>query len=105
MRPPSLYTVKSGDTLSALAQRHHLSQRTLQQLNPDLDPNRIRPGQRLRILSHDTRPILIQVGRHDTLSMLAHLFDTSVERLMDDNQLRTTVLHQDQQLVRRYHEG
>jgi len=46
----SEYTVKSGDTLSAIAQRHQTTLSSLLRLNPDLDnPDRIFPGQRLKL--------------------------------------------------------
>jgi len=46
----SEYTVKSGDTLSAIAQRHQTTLSSLLRLNPDIDnPDRIFPGQRLKL--------------------------------------------------------
>ena len=43
------YTVRSGDGFSRIASNHGLTQNQLQELNPGVNPNRIRPGQRLRI--------------------------------------------------------
>ncbi|CCG94558.1 conserved hypothetical protein, peptidoglycan-binding LysM domain [Marinobacter nauticus ATCC 49840] len=46
----SEYTVKSGDTLSAIAQRHQTTLSSLLRLNPDIEnPDRIFPGQRLKL--------------------------------------------------------
>ncbi len=46
----SEYTVKSGDTLSAIAQRHQTTLSSLLRLNPDVDnPDRIFPGQILKL--------------------------------------------------------
>lgn len=46
----SSYTIKSGDTLSQIAQRNNLSVRDLMSANPDIeDANRINVGQNLRI--------------------------------------------------------
>lgn len=46
----SEYTVKSGDTLSAIAQRHQTTLSSLLRLNPDIDnPDRIFPGQVLKL--------------------------------------------------------
>lgn len=46
----SEYTVKSGDTLSAIAQRHQTTLSSLLRLNPDIDnPDRIFPGQQLKL--------------------------------------------------------
>lgn len=41
------YTVKSGDTLSAIAEKTNVSLETLRDLNPDVDT--LAPGQKLRL--------------------------------------------------------
>jgi LysM repeat protein len=43
------YTVRSGDILSRVAERAAVSVGRLLELNPHLDPNALRPGQRLRL--------------------------------------------------------
>lgn len=46
------YTVKSGDTLSAIGQHHGVSWHDIHEANKDVigdDPDKIRPGQKLRI--------------------------------------------------------
>lgn len=43
------YTVRAGDNLSQIAQRYNLTVDQLQELNPDVDPQAIRAGQRLRL--------------------------------------------------------
>lgn len=43
------YTVKSGDTLGAIAKRHGKSLSTIQKLNPGIDPNKLRIGQKIRV--------------------------------------------------------
>lgn len=43
------YTVRPGDNLSQIAQRYGLTVEALQELNPDVDPQAIRTGQRLRL--------------------------------------------------------
>jgi len=46
----SEYTVRSGDTLSAIAQRHQTTLSSLMRLNPDIEnPDRIFPGQLLKL--------------------------------------------------------
>ena len=45
------YTVKSGDTLSAIGQRHGVAWREIHEANKDVigdNPDKIRPGQKLR---------------------------------------------------------
>ncbi|TMK40957.1 MAG: LysM peptidoglycan-binding domain-containing protein [Actinobacteria bacterium] len=46
---PQSVVVRSGDTLSAIAQRSHLPLARLKHLNPKIDPNTLRVGQRLRL--------------------------------------------------------
>jgi len=43
------YRIKSGDTLSQIAAQFDTSQERLQELNPDLDPLSLRPGQSIRV--------------------------------------------------------
>ena len=46
------YTVKSGDTLTEIGQRHGVAWREIHEANKDVigdDPDKIRPGQKLRI--------------------------------------------------------
>ena len=46
------YTVKSGDTLSEIGQQHGVAWREIHEANKDVigdDPDKIRPGQKLRI--------------------------------------------------------
>jgi LysM repeat protein len=43
------YTVKSGDTPSGIAEKTGISLETLEQLNPDLDPSTLAPGQRIKL--------------------------------------------------------
>ena len=43
------YTVRSGDTLSSIASKHGKSLRTIQQLNPGVNSNRLRIGQKIRV--------------------------------------------------------
>ena len=45
----SVYTVRSGDTLSAIAQRHEVLQKSIVEANGLADPNRIRAGRQLYI--------------------------------------------------------
>jgi LysM repeat protein len=43
------YTVKSGDTPSGIAERNHISLEDLYKFNPDLDPQTMAPGQKIRL--------------------------------------------------------
>jgi murein DD-endopeptidase MepM/ murein hydrolase activator NlpD len=48
-RPVRTETVRRGDTLAAIAARHKLRLGDIVAANPDLDPDRIRPGQTVRL--------------------------------------------------------
>ena len=46
---PKSYTVKSGDTLGMIAEQTGVSIAELQELNPDLDPQSLTVGDRIRL--------------------------------------------------------
>jgi LysM repeat protein len=46
---PKYYVVKPGDTLSGIAARTGISLTVLEQLNPDISPNALQTGNRLRL--------------------------------------------------------
>lgn len=43
------YTVRRGDVLSTIAERTGVSLQRLQELNPDIDANALRTGQKLKL--------------------------------------------------------
>jgi LysM repeat protein len=46
---PRFYTIKAGDTPSAIAQKTGVALKTLEQLNPDLDPQTLTVGTRIKL--------------------------------------------------------
>ena len=46
---PKTYTVKPGDTLGMIAEQTGVSVAQLQELNPDLDPQSLTVGERIRL--------------------------------------------------------
>lgn len=48
-RRPRTYRVRSGDTLGAIAERVDVPVEELLELNPNVDPQSLRAGQRLRL--------------------------------------------------------
>jgi LysM repeat protein len=46
---PRSYVVRPGDNLSSIAQRARVSLTTLQKLNPNVDPQALHAGQRLKL--------------------------------------------------------
>jgi LysM repeat protein len=49
-RKRKTYVIKSGDTPSGIAEKTGVSVATLQKLNPDLNPQALTVGQRLRLV-------------------------------------------------------
>ncbi|HYH57974.1 MAG TPA: LysM domain-containing protein [Thermoleophilaceae bacterium] len=47
--PDRFYTVQTGDTLAAIAERVGLTVTELQELNPELDPQALVSGQKIRL--------------------------------------------------------
>jgi LysM repeat protein len=48
-RQPRRYTVKSGDTPSSIADKTGVPLEEILRLNPDLDPQTLSPGQRIKL--------------------------------------------------------
>jgi len=48
-RAPKIYVVKTGDTPSGIAEKTDVPLTTILQLNPDLDPQVLTPGQELKL--------------------------------------------------------
>ena len=48
-RPRKYYTVKADDLLSTIASKTGVSADRIQQLNPDLDPQGLVPGERIKL--------------------------------------------------------
>jgi membrane-bound lytic murein transglycosylase D len=46
---PQYYTIRSGDLFNRIAQKHNLSMQELIKLNPNVNPDRISVGQKLRV--------------------------------------------------------
>lgn len=46
---PRIYVVKPGDTLTVIAAKAKVSLETIQRLNPQVDPNALQTGQRLKL--------------------------------------------------------
>ncbi len=47
--PRSTYTVKTGDTLGSIAESTEIDVETLQELNPELDPQALVSGQKIKL--------------------------------------------------------
>jgi peptidoglycan endopeptidase LytF len=94
----TIYKVMEHDNLSTILLRFNISVRDLEAGNPDIDIDKIKPGQELCILPHKnrgcpcergTKPYRIQASdvRHDeaVVVALAKKFNTSVASIMEAN--------------------
>lgn len=96
-----VYTVKAGDTLSSIARNYNLTVEELIQYN-NLPSSTLQINQELLIPKQSTIPAnentyTVQSG--DTLYSIAAKFNTTVDNLMTDNNLTSSVLDIGQVLV------
>lgn len=81
------YTVKSGDTLSEIAQKYGTTYQEIAALNGLADPNKIYPGQVLKIKISGTSTTTYTVKSGDTLSVIASKYGTTYQKLATLNGL------------------
>lgn len=81
------YTIKKGDTLWDIAQAYNTTVSELASYNNIKNPNIIYPGNVLKIpiLSNTT---IYTVKKGDTLYRIAYRYQTSVEKLVRDNNIK-----------------
>lgn len=85
--------VQPGQTLSQIAAEHGVSLERLLALNDISDPDRIYPGQRIRVqgaqvqTQHRSAPITHRVAYGETLTGIAASYGTTIEALARRNQL------------------
>ncbi len=85
---PDRYTVQPGDTLWGIAKAHNTTVTALAELNGIVNPSLIYPGQQLLIPSGGQGSyFLYRVQKGDTLSEIALRHNTTVEILVDLNQI------------------
>ena len=88
------YTVKAGDTLSEIAEKFGTTVSTLVGLNDISNPNLIYPGQKLIISKGNSKifigVVVVKVG--DTVSGIASRYNTTVENIVNLNDLKNANL-------------
>ncbi len=92
------YTVKSGDTLYAIANKYNTTVDALKSLN-NLTSNTLSIGQTLKIPSNSSDNVVYTVKPGDTLYGIAEEFGTTVSAITKLNNLSTTVLSIGQKLL------
>ena len=103
-----MYTVQKGDVLSKIARKFHTTVDAIIAENHLKNKNRVFAGQVLAIPSNgsvtqevteqemDNGCYIVQKG--DTLSTIAKRFDTTIEKLRENNRLRNDVIYVGQKL-------
>jgi len=108
-----LHYVRRGETLSGIASRYRTSVSSIASLNGLRRVNLIRPGQRLKIpgrggsstpqpslkLTAEGEELVYHVQRGDNLYRLANAFNTTVQQIKSNNNLKNDVLRVGQKLV------
>lgn len=82
------YTVQKGDTLSDIASRYGTTYQELARINGIADPNKIYPGQVLKIngtASSSSNVETYVVKKGDTLSGIASKYGTTYQKIAKDN--------------------
>lgn len=97
----TIYTVKKGDTLSKIATMFKTTVNKLVQINKIKNPNLIFPGQKIEIVSNASNSEKIHtVQRGETLWEIAKKYNTTVERLVNDNRIQNpNLIYPGQKLV------
>lgn len=84
------YIVKSGDTLSAIAQKYNTTYQKIAKDNNIENPNLIYPNQKLKIytnVSQETSEEIYIVKKGDCLCNIAKKFKTTVNKIAIDNDI------------------
>jgi len=84
------YTLVQGDTLSGIANRYDLRMDTLVSFNQIEDVRRLQVGTEFKIPNRDG--LLHEVGRGETLSGIAADYGTSVNAVLDANDLASSTI-------------
>ena len=97
------YIVKSGDTLSAIAQKYNTTYQKIAQDNNIANPNLIYPNQKLKIYTNnpqETNEIIYIVKSGDTLSAIAQKYNTTYKKIAEDNNIENpNLIYPNQKLV------
>jgi LysM repeat protein len=98
MSGPSWYVVQEGDTLTAIAEKFGIDLIVLLNMNPGIDPNTIKIGDKIIIPAPNTAldtptpippdwrgTIEYRIASGDTLAAIAIKFNSIVQKIMDLN--------------------
>ncbi|MCX7920620.1 MAG: LysM peptidoglycan-binding domain-containing protein [Clostridia bacterium] len=92
------YIVGRGDTINSISNRFKVSIRQLAMLNVLAD-GRLYIGQKILIPNRESREFVYTVQTNDTLSSIAKLYNTTVDKLIKINKLKGPSIDIGQQLI------
>jgi murein DD-endopeptidase MepM/ murein hydrolase activator NlpD len=96
--PPRVYVVKPGDHLDAIGRELGMSRKELLDLNNLDNPNKLKPGQKLK--GPATKGKAYVVGSGDTLSAIGRRFGVTSAQLADENDMKVSDgLHPGQKIL------
>ncbi|MGE5675738.1 MAG: peptidoglycan DD-metalloendopeptidase family protein [Mycobacterium leprae] len=81
------YTVNGGDTLSEIAQTYNTDITAVLSINPDLDPDYIRPGDVIRLVPN-LHGLVYRIEAGDTLDLIAKIYGVNLREIETANALR-----------------
>lgn len=89
----TIYIVQKGDTLSGIAKKYNTTYQKLAEYNGIKDSNKISVSQKIKIPTNATpettpTPITYTVKKGDTLSSIAKRYNTTVDKLVKDNNIK-----------------
>lgn len=94
------YIVKSGDTLSEIAEKYNTTYQKIAQDNNIENPNLIYPNQKLKIYTNVSQERIYIVKSGDTLSEIAQKFNTTYQKIAKDNNISNpNLIYPNQKLV------
>jgi LysM repeat protein len=94
------YIVKSGDTLSEIAEKYNTTYQKIAQDNNIENPNLIYPNQKLKIYTNVSQETIYIVKSGDTLSAIAQKFNTTYQKIAKDNNISNpNLIYPNQKLV------
>ena len=94
------YIVKSGDTLSEIAEKYNTTYQKIAQDNNIENPNLIYPNQKLKIYTNVSQETIYIVKSGDTLSEIAQKFNTTYQKIAKDNNISNpNLIYPNQKLV------
>lgn len=92
------YEVQAGDSVSSIAQKFQISQKTITWNNSQINTSKLQPGQELLILPVDG--VLHTVKSGDTLNAIAKEYSvTDTSAILAQNKLEDTSLTADQKII------